>query len=69
MEIETTKLTTLMIGIIGMIVLPLGFIWAVNNTFLLNIEYTFLNWLSIVFLQLYFQVVVKASTTSVNKKK
>lgn len=63
MEIETTKLTTLIVGIIGIITLPLGFIWAVNTAFSLNIQYTFLSWLSIVFLQLYFQVVVKASTS------
>ena len=69
MEIETTKLTAFMAGIIGLITLPLGFIWAVNTAFTLNIEYTFLNWLSIAFLQIYLQVVIKASTLHVQPKK
>jgi hypothetical protein len=64
MEIETTKLTMLFTGIIGLITLPLGFMWAINTAFSMNIEYTLMNWLSIVFLQLYFQVVIKASTTN-----
>ena len=68
MEVETTKLTSLFTGIIGIIILPLGFIWAVNTAFNLNIQYTFLNWLSIVFLQLYFQVVVRASTGRVSQQ-
>lgn len=69
MEIETTKLTAFMAGIIGLITLPLGFIWAVNTAFTLNIEYTFFNWLSIAFLQIYLQVVIKASTLHVQPKK
>tara|TARA_B100002019_G_C21067803_1_gene497436 strand:+ start:506 stop:724 length:219 start_codon:yes stop_codon:yes gene_type:complete len=67
MDVETTKLTTLITGLIGLIVLPLGFIWAINTAFALNIQYTFLNWLSIVFLQLYFQIVVRASTSNGKK--
>ena len=69
MEIETTKLTAFMVGIIGLIMLPLGFMWAVNTAFAMNIEYTFLNWLSVVFLQLYLQIVIKASTINTNIKK
>jgi hypothetical protein len=69
MEVETTKLTSLFTGLIGIVILPIGFIWAVNTSFNLNIQYTFLNWLSIVFLQLYFQVVVRASVGSVNSNK
>ena len=69
MEIETTKLTAFMAGIIGLITLPLGFIWAVNTAFTLNIEYTFLNWLSIAFLQIYLQGGSKASTLNVQPKK
>ena len=68
MEVETTKLTSLIIGLIGMIVLPLGFIWASNTIFTLNLEYTFINWVAVLFLQLYFQIVVKASTTAVASK-
>jgi hypothetical protein len=69
MEIETTKITTLIIGLIGMIILPLGFLWAANTLFQLNMDYTFLNWASVLFLQLYFQVVVKAAVSSPKKTK
>ena len=69
MEIETTKLTAFTAGIIGIITLPLGFMWAVNTAFSMNIEYTFINWLSVVFLQIYIQVVIKASTLNIQPKK
>jgi hypothetical protein len=69
MEVETTKLTTLMIGLIGMIILPIGFIWSTNTIFQLNLEYTFINWVAVLFLQLYFQVVVKAATSRSSKLK
>jgi hypothetical protein len=69
MEVQTTKLTAFMAGIIGLIMLPLGCMWAVNTVFAMNIEYTFLNWLSVVFLQLYLQIVIKASTINTNIKK
>ena len=68
MEIDTTKMTALMIGITGLIILPLGLIWAFNTLLNLQIEYTFLNWLSIVFIQLYIQIVLKASLISSEKK-
>jgi len=68
MEIDTTKIVTFMIGIIGLIILPLGLIWAFNTLLNLQIEYTFLNWLSVVFIQLYIQIVLKASLISSQKK-
>ena len=68
MEIDTTKMTAFKIGITGLIILPLGLIWAVNTLLNLQIEYTFLNWLSIVFIQLYIQIVLKASLISSEKK-
>ena len=68
MEIDTTKMTAFMIGITGLIILPLGLIWAFNTLLNLQIEYTFLNWLSIVFIQLYIQIVLKASLISSEKK-
>ena len=68
MEIDTTKITAFMVGIIGLIILPLGLIWAFNTLLNLQIEYTFLNWLSIVFVQLYIQIVLKASFISSEKK-
>lgn len=68
MEVDTTKMTALIIGITGIIILPLGLIWSVNTLLNLQIEYTFLNWLSIVFVQLYIQIVLKASFISSEKK-
>ena len=68
MEIDTTKMTAFMIGITGLIILPLVLIWAFNTLLNLQIEYTFLNWLSIVFIQLYIQIVLKASFISSQKK-
>jgi hypothetical protein len=68
MEFETSKLTTIVIGLIGLILLPLGGIWAINTLFLTGIEYTFVNWVASMFLQLYFQLVMKASVSSPTKK-
>ena len=68
MEIDTTKMTAFIIGIVGLIILPLSLIWAVNTLLNLQIEYTFLNWLGIVFIQLYIQIVLKASLISSEKK-
>ena len=68
MEIETTKLTAMVVGIVGLIFLPLGLIWAFNTLLSLQLEYTFLNWLSVVFIQLYIQIVLKAAFLGANKK-
>ena len=68
MEVDSTKLATFFVGVIGLIFLPLGLIWAFNTLFNLQIEYSFLNWLSIVFVQIYIQIVLKASFISSNKK-
>ena len=51
MELDTSKLTTFFLGITGLIFLPLGLIWSFNTLLNLQIEYTFFNWLSIVFIQ------------------
>ena len=69
MEVETTKLSAFLLGAVGMVVLPLGFLWATNTLFQLNIDYTFINWLGVLFLQLYFQIIVKAATTPSKTKK
>ena len=66
MEIKNTSLIAGMLGLLGIIFLPLGVIWAVNTLFLFNIEYNFINWLASMFLQVYFQVIIKAG--SVNSK-
>ncbi len=68
MEIDSAKLTTFFIGITGLIILPLGLIWSFNTLLNLQIEYSFFNWLSIVFIQLYIQIVLKAAFIGSNKK-
>lgn len=62
MEIDTKRTSTFLAGIFGLILLPLGFMWAINQAFQLNIEYTFLNWLAFAYMQLFTQLVIKAST-------
>ena len=69
MEIETTKLSTAMIGLLGIILLPLGGMWAINTLFQTGIEYSFVNWGACVFLQLYLQIILKASFISTSKSK
>ena len=68
MEIDTKKVSSMMIGIVGLIFLPLGLIWAFNTLLSLQIEYNFLNWLSVVFIQLYIQIVLKAALIGSTKK-
>lgn len=68
MELDTSNLTTLFLGITGLIFLPLGLIWSFNTLLNLQIEYTFFNWLSIVFIQLYTQIVLKAVLIGSQKK-
>jgi len=68
-EIETTKLSTAMIGLLGIILLPLGGMWAINTLFQTGIEYSFVNWGACVFLQLYLQIILKASFISTSKSK
>jgi len=68
MEIETTKVTTILLGLLGLILLPLGGVWAINTLFQLGIEYTFATWVAAVFLQLYLQLVIKAGLNTPIKK-
>jgi len=68
MEIDSNKITAVVLGLIGIIVFPLGIIWSLNNLFSLQIQYTFFNWLSIVFIQIYIQIILKASFIGASKK-
>lgn len=68
MEIDTNKVMAVMLGLIGVIVFPMGIIWSFNNLFGLQIQYTFFNWLSIVFIQIYIQIILKASFMGASKK-
>ena len=69
MEIDNVKLMSFTVGIIGFIFMPLGVIWSLNNIFQVNIEFTLINWLSVAFLQLYLQIIIKASTLNTISKK
>jgi hypothetical protein len=69
MEIDTTKLSAVFVGVIGLAILPFGFIWAMNTLFLLNIEYTFFTWASVLIIQLYLQILIKASTLHISENK
>ncbi len=60
MEIDTNKATAFTLGITGLIILPIGLIWAINTLLNLQIEYNFFNWLSVVFIQVYIQIILKA---------
>jgi len=64
MEISTAKLITLILGIVGLIALPLGGIWALNTLTPLNLEYTLLNWSAVLFTQVYLQIIMKAAFSS-----
>ena len=68
MEIQAITMITFIVGTIGLIVLPLGGIWAMNTLFHTGIEYTLANWVSVVFLQLYFQLMIKAGHTKTSKE-
>ena len=68
MEIDTNKVMAVMLGLIGIIVFPMGIIWSFNNLLGLQIQYTFFNWLSIVFIQIYIQIILKASFMGASKK-
>ena len=69
MEIDTTKLATFLAGLLGLIIMPLGFIWSVNTVFNLGVDFTFWNWVGVAFLQLYLQIIVKASTLGIQQSK
>jgi uncharacterized membrane protein len=68
MEVDTNIMFKFLLGIIGIVLLPLGAIWSVNTLTPLNIEYSFFNWLATAFLQLYIQVIIKSGTIHKKEK-
>jgi len=62
MEINTSKASLTIAGLLGFALLPLGLIWSLNTLFLLKIEYSFFTWLSAMFIQFYLQIVIKSGT-------
>tara|TARA_E500000331_G_scaffold355945_1_gene412771 strand:+ start:1051 stop:1263 length:213 start_codon:yes stop_codon:yes gene_type:complete len=69
MELDTAKLSTVMVGLFGIILLPLGGMWAINTIFQTGIEYSFVNWVACVFLQLYLQLILKAAFISTSNSR
>ncbi len=61
MEIKTTAIVAFILGLVGIIFLPLGIIWAVNTLFSAGIEYSLINWAAAIFLQVYLQVILKSA--------
>ena len=68
MEIDTSKASLTLLGLLGFALLPLGLIWSLNTLFLLKIEYTIFTWLSAMFIQFYLQIIIKSGTISSKDK-
>jgi hypothetical protein len=68
MEINTSKASLTIVGLLGFALLPLGLIWSLNTLFLLKIEYSFFTWLSAMFMQFYLQILIKSGTISSKDK-
>ena len=68
MEIDTSKASLTLVGLIGFAFLPIALIWALNTLFSLQIEYTFFTWLSAMFIQFYLQIIIKSGTISSKDK-
>lgn len=49
------------LAILALVFFPLVAIWAINNLFTANIAYTFINWLSVVLLGVFFRGTVSAN--------
>ena len=56
MEISNAKIVGLIVGIIGVALLPLGGLWALNTLFATALEYNLLNWSAVLFSQIYLQL-------------
>jgi len=69
MEVSTTTILAGVLGLIGVALLPLGGIWALNTLFATGLEYTFFNWAAVLFAQLYLQLTIKAGNMHSQKTK
>jgi len=69
MEISNMAILAFILGIIGIAVVPLGGLWALNTLFATGLEYNFINWLAVLFTQLYLQIVIKAGFAQAVTKK
>ena len=57
-NIFASMFALLVVGIIVSILAPFGVIWALNELFLFNIEYTFRNWLAMFVLFVVFKTTI-----------
>lgn len=69
MEIQNITIVAFILGMLGVALLPLGGIWALNTIFATGLEYTFFNWAAVLFAQLYLQLTIKAGNMNSQKKK
>ena len=63
MDIQIASIIAFMLGLVGLAVLPLGGLWALNTLFGTALEYNFVNWAAVLFSQVYLQLLLKASIT------
>lgn len=68
MEVSNVTILAFILGVIGMIALPFGGIWALNTLFTTGLEYNFTTWAAVLFAQLYLQIVIKSGTARSTKK-
>ena len=68
MEISNAKIIGLIVGIIGVALLPLGGLWALNTLFATALEYNLLNWSAVLFSQIYIQLLVKSAALAAHSK-
>ena len=69
MELSNLAILAFILGVVGIVVLPLGAIWALNTLFATGLEYTFMNWCAVLFAQLYIQIIIKSGCAQVKKNK
>ena len=67
MEVSNTKIIGLFIALIGIAVLPLGGLWALNTLFATGLAYNLLNWSAVLFAQVYIQLMVKSAALAANR--
>jgi|SaaInlV_100m_DNA_2_1039680.scaffolds.fasta_scaffold73939_1 hypothetical protein len=67
MEISNTKIIGFIVGIMGVALLPLGGLWALNTLFTTGLKYNLLNWAAVLFAQVYIQLMVKSAALAVTR--
>ena len=68
MEISNAKIIGLIVGFVGVALLPLGGLWALNTLFATALEYNLLNWAAVLFAQVYIQLLVKSAALAATSK-